>query len=202
MRLTKKVIKGTLRMALLLLISAFAHTAVAESTFPLLSTPNDQIPFFCYNPTITSVKSGSWSDPSVWSLGRVPVSTDVVDIATNTLVSYDAAAGASDCVAVNGHLKFRTDINTSLEVANLMVLEGGHLEIGSTTSPIAPDVKAEIIIADEPLDLVNDPKQYGTALIVLGKATMHGAKNVWPLVPLVPIGLSDLTVTFLARLPT
>ena len=53
-------------------------------------------------------------------------------------------------------------------------MPSGTLQIGAPDWPVAATAKAELVIADQPLDLVNDPRQYGTGLIVLGKVTMHG----------------------------
>ena len=40
--------------------------------------------------TLASVKSGNWSDPATWG-GRTPGLTDVVDISSGHVVSYDLA---------------------------------------------------------------------------------------------------------------
>jgi hypothetical protein len=49
------------------------------------------------------------------------------------------------------------------------------LEIGSEAKPIAAAATAEVVIADQPLDLQADPDQFGTGLIGMGTITMHGA---------------------------
>src|SRR5262249_9079412 len=74
-----------------------------------------------------------------------------------------------------GRLQFRTDINTRLRVGNFEVLQGGRLEVGTPDRPVAPDVKAEVVIADQPIDRDVDPSQYGTGLLVFGKVTMAGS---------------------------
>lgn len=51
----------------------------------------------------------------------------------------------------------------------------GTLQIGEATQPILPQVTAEIVIADQALDFENDPSQFGTGLISLGKVTIHGS---------------------------
>ena len=61
--------------------------------------------------------------------GGVPATGDIVDITANTSVSYDVVSSSPiDTVEIKsgGHLVFRTDINTTLTVTNLLVLEGGE----------------------------------------------------------------------------
>src|SRR5262249_2229391 len=138
----------------------------------------DKVPNFGANPTAVALKSGNWSDPSTWSSGQAPVAGDVVSIGAGVTVVYDVVSDAAlktVAVQAGGHLVFRTDVNTRLTVVNLLVMEGGELQVGTAANPVAAAVKAEIVFADVPLDLANDPEQYGNGLIGLGKVTMHGA---------------------------
>ena len=34
------------------------------------------VPYFCAEPNVLSVTSGVWSDPKIWSTGRVPAARD------------------------------------------------------------------------------------------------------------------------------
>jgi PKD repeat protein len=143
-----------------------------------ITTPQNNIPNFGANPTITSVRSGSWSDPNTWSLGRLPTTGDVVSIAANTTVSYDAVSTAALNTVViqsGGHLDFRTDVTTKLTLVNLLVLQGGELQIGTAANPVAANVQAEVVFANQPLVTTNDPEQFGHGLIGLGTVTIHGA---------------------------
>src|SRR5262249_24241791 len=79
------------------------------------------------------------------------------------------------CVEVRGRLRFRTEANTRMKTANLMVMDEGYLEVGSLDSPIAPNVTAEIIIAEQKIDRQLDPAELGAGIESLGKITMHGA---------------------------
>jgi hypothetical protein len=136
------------------------------------------LPACCTNPTVVSVKSGPWSDPTTWSTGKVPAAGDVASVAANTTVTYDVVSGAAlDCVVIQsgGKLTFRTDVNTRLTVGTLGVLDGGTLEVGTTANPVAPNVTADIVIADEAIDLSNDPDSIGTGVIGFGTVHMAGA---------------------------
>ena len=134
------------------------------------------IPFFCSEPTVTSVTGGSWSSAATWSTGRVPGQNDRVLIAAGLTVTYDTVSDARiSCIDVRGHLAFRTDAQTRLRVVNVMVFENGSLEVGTSAKPVAPGVTAEIVIADQLIDPVIDPGQLGNGIIALGKVTMHGA---------------------------
>ncbi|MCI0464832.1 MAG: hypothetical protein L0Z62_48545 [Gemmataceae bacterium] len=92
-------------------------------------------------------------------------------------MTYDVVSDTalkSLVVPAGGRLTFRTDVSTRVLVQNFLVLQGGELQIGTAANPVAADVKAEVVIANAPLDLVKDPEQYGNGLVALGKVTMHG----------------------------
>ena len=149
--------------------SRHAHT-------PSVSGMPQGVPFFCADPTVTSTGSGAWSEARTWSTRSVPGANDKVVIAAGHHVIYDSLNDSKiDCIEVRGHLAFSHDKDSRVKVGTVMVLEEGHLEVGSTTKPIAPNVTADIIIADQAINADVDPGQIGTGIIVLGKVTMHGA---------------------------
>lgn len=153
---------------------------------PYVVTPWDQIPNFAQFPTISSETSGPWSAPTTWNPRRVPNRDDVVSIASGTLVTYDSLVGEAKTIGIqdNATLKFRTDANTRLRVATLLVMPDGTLEVGLSTSPIPADKTAEIVIANQPLHTTDDgqdvfdPSQFGTGIVnINGKLTLHGASK-------------------------
>jgi len=155
-------------------LSASAQDAHPHT--PAVSGVPQGIPYFCANPTVTSAASGLWSAPSTWSTGRVPGASDKVKIAAGHEVTYNAVSDSRlECIEVDGRLRFETDANTRLKVRNLMVVERGYLEIGTEAKPVSPNVTAEIVIADQPIDRAIDPAQIGTGIEGLGKITMHGS---------------------------
>ena len=160
-------------------ISAASLSARAQNAHdhtPAVSGVPTGVPYFCASPTVTSAASGSWSDPKTWSTGKVPDVGDKVRIAAGHMVTFDVVSDATlECVEVDGRLRFETAADTRLKVGNLMVVEGGHLEIGTEARPVSPNVTAEIIIADQPIDRDVDPTQIGTGIEGLGTITMHGS---------------------------
>jgi len=141
-------------------------------------TANDRIPNFGANPTVTATASGSWSNPATWSTGQVPAAGDIVSIGNGRVVTYDLVSDVpvkTVAIQSGGSLRFRTDVNTRLYVINLLVLEGGELQIGTQANPVQPHVKAEVIFPNVAINTAADPEQWGNGLIALGRVTTHGA---------------------------
>ena len=134
------------------------------------------VPDFCHDATVTSVARGAWSAPATWSTGRVPAADDRVVISAGHEVVYDVAGDAKlSCVEIRGRLRFRTDVDTRLKTANIMVMDEGYLEVGSSVAPVSADVTAELIITDQKIDRRLDPAELGAGIESLGKITMNGA---------------------------
>jgi hypothetical protein len=134
------------------------------------------IPDFCASATITSVASGAWSNPAIWSPQRVPGASERVNVAAGTDVSYDiSSTTAINCLAVNGRLSFRKDRSTRLTVGTLMIMRTGELEIGSAAAPVGAGFTAEVVVANIPINTGSDPEQFGTGVLGFGTVTMHGS---------------------------
>jgi hypothetical protein len=100
--------------------------------------------------TLTSVKSGNWSDPTVWDAGRVPASGDQVVIASGHTVTYDIAEGSTNDVELGtagnsldldiyGTLQFDTNATQPLRLRfkGYIRLRGkGKLIVGTPTNPM------------------------------------------------------------------
>ena len=124
--------------------------AASRVTPTQVITKGDTIPRFVADPTITNIRSGSWSDPTIWSLGRVPINGDKVQIARGLPVTYSTVSHASiNGIEVDGSLIFSTTVNTQLIVGNLMVMPTGTLQIGTASQPVSPNVHAQLVIADQ-----------------------------------------------------
>jgi len=164
---------------LALLASGWIAPAAAQDAHahtPGVSGLPQGVPLFCASPTVSSVRSGAWSDSATWSTRRVPAADDKVMIASGHAVLYDAVSDALlGCVEIAGTLTFKRDASTRMRVVTLTVLEGGALELGSPAAPLLPAATAEIVIADRPFDPAIDPSQAGHGLISFGRVTFHGA---------------------------
>jgi hypothetical protein len=55
------------------------------------------------------------------------------------------------------------------------VLQGGSLILGTQANPVATNVLAQVIIANQAINTATDPQQFGTGLIVMGNMTAYGA---------------------------
>ena len=144
-------------------------------TPPVSGMPHG-VPLFCSEPTVTSARSGAWSDPRTWSTGDTPETNARVVVAAGHDVAYAAVSDVLlDCVEIRGAVRFATETDTRIRVGTLTVREAGRLEVGSAAAPVAAGVTAEIVIAGQAIDTAADPAQVGTGLIGLGKVTMHGA---------------------------
>jgi hypothetical protein len=134
------------------------------------------VPYFCGGPTATAVADGRWSAPATWSTNAVPSAGAKVLIPGERRIAYDVeSAETIQCVEIRGRLAFDTERRTKLTVVTLIVMEDGHLEVGTEERPVAAAARAEIQIADRPFDLQLDPGQVGNGIIGLGRIRMHGA---------------------------
>ncbi len=184
-----------LRLLALLLI------AIAASGSDM-ATSMDNIPDYGAAPTISSVGNGAWSNAASWAPARIPADGDVVLIAAGTTISYDVNSTARISavkVAGGGALNFRTDVSTGLLVANLQVALGGTLTVGTKATPVAAGVTATIEIADQPLDTVFDPSQYGTGIVGEGTIRIAGAAMTSTYVRLSAEALQGATTLTLAQ---
>jgi len=87
--------------------------------------------------SISTVKSGNWSDPTVWSEGRQPLPGELTQVMENHEVLFDVDQGALEngiALTIDGILNFAPDINTLLKVSQIQGL--GCLRVGTATNPI------------------------------------------------------------------
>jgi PKD repeat protein len=152
--------------------------AASTGPLPMITTMTDTIPDFGAFPTVTSVASGPWSDPTTWSGGAVPKAGAIVAITAGTTVVFDLANSPTITtieVRNGGDLNFDTTSSHTLTVGTLEVLQGGCFCIGTPGAPIAPNLTDQVVFADQPIDPVADPQAWGTGLIDFGMVNLEGA---------------------------
>ena len=155
-----------------------ATATVNPAQINYITTMTDKIPDFGTHPTVWSVASGNWSNPTTWSTGTVPTAGAIVDIMNGDLVIFDLANSPTyNTVEVQngGDLNFRTNASSTLNVGNLEVLQGGCFCIGTPTAPIPANITDQVIFADQPINTTIDPSSYGTGLIDFGMVNLEGA---------------------------
>ena len=127
--------------------------------------------------TDVAVAGGRWFAPQTWSRGQVPADGARVLIPEGIAVVYD---GQSDArlftLRIDGKLNFATENDTRIIIDTLVVAPSGSLEIGTALHPVAPDVRAEVLVSGHgDIDLVWDPKLLSRGVISHGKTQIHGA---------------------------
>jgi hypothetical protein len=80
---------------------------------------------FALEGSISTVKSGNWSDPGTWG-GKLPVSSDIPLISSGHIVTYDltTASYAGVSVSSGATLQFDSSKSTTLQSSGNVVVEG------------------------------------------------------------------------------
>ena len=100
---------------------------------------------------IQSVKSGNWSDPTVWSTGTIPGTADDVTINSGHTIVYDYTYDGTNTwinkiAAIYGTLYFSRSVSTQLVVASPtgIYVNGGTLDCGTESDPIPDTITHKI----------------------------------------------------------
>ena len=130
--------------------------------------------------THVAVKSGSWSDPTVWKNGEVPDRGANVLIPEDFGVTYDTNSDARlNTLRVDGSLKFASAKNTKMLIDTFVVAPDGQLTIGTKDNPVQADKTAQIIFtSDSPIDKEWDPTLLSRGLVSHGQAKIYGAEKL------------------------
>ena len=122
--------------------------------------------------THTAVASGRWSESSTWG-GDTPGFNAVVLIPEGITVTLESELDTDlDRVRIDGTLAFSQQHNTRLQVGTIYSSCPGTLQIGSESSPIASDVKAEVVFMD--VGPASDAKQLSGGAILAGNTLIYG----------------------------
>lgn len=115
-----------------------------------------------------------WDNPSTWQTGTVPNSNSRVIVDGNVKIRNQNAVARSVGIYSGGKLTFASNVNTSLQTADLIVFDDGTLEIGTANGPIGSAYQAEVVFRDIPFDS-NDSKQHLRGLLAFnGVVRVHG----------------------------
>lgn len=104
-------------------------------------------------PSYSSTQSGNWNDPATWGGSGWPnAAGDTATINNGHTVTYNVSSTVAlgqITVANGGVLTFRTDMNTKLTLGHqdLLIQNGGALNIGTAGSPIGAGYLAEVYFA-------------------------------------------------------
>ena len=152
--------------------------------------------------THVAVASGDWSDPRVWSNGRIPAAGARVVVSAGVVVEFDSfMTAAIDTLRIDGTLSFAVDRNTQLKADTIVVYDTGKLHIGTEANPIRNGVTASILIADGgPIDRAWDPYGLSRGVVSGGEVRMFGA-DVTPYVALAVDPMAGDTTLRLSSVP-
>ncbi|MEM9775743.1 MAG: G8 domain-containing protein, partial [Chloroflexota bacterium] len=131
------------------------------------------------NASHTAITSGNWSSASTWQNGSIPAAGDTIAIPQDIVVTVDGkVAPKYKSIAIDGALRFATDVNTELWVDTITSSMTGRLEIGTQANPIDANVTARIVFVDNGLiDRNADPKQVGRGAVLSGPVEVVGAQK-------------------------
>jgi hypothetical protein len=124
-----------------------------------------------------AVRSGAWSDPSIWKGGVVPANGAKVLIPYGVKVTVDGLISQPiGTIRVDGTLTYATTTNTELKVDTMVVSDSGRFEMGTEANPVQAGVTAHLMFTDNgPIDRTADPFGIGRGLISHGSVSMYGA---------------------------
>jgi Ca2+-binding RTX toxin-like protein len=129
--------------------------------------------------TDRAIASGSWTNPAVWASGKVPVAgADVVISEEVTITINGNIAPKMHTIRVDGTLAFNPNVNTVLRVDTLIVTHHGTFQMGTAAAPIAGNVTATLLIADNgAIDRVWDPYAFSRGFLSHGVVSIYGQEK-------------------------
>lgn len=115
-----------------------------------------------------------WNDSATWLTSAVPAPDSLVIIDGHVEIRDQAAQALSIGIYPGGRLSFARDADTRLQTADLVVLDGGWLDIGTATAPVQGDYTAEVVFRDVPFDAADVQQHLRGLVVVDGKVSIHG----------------------------
>ena len=129
--------------------------------------------------TDVAITSGNWTSPDTWRDGAQPEAGSRVVVPAGVTVTVDRVLTADiETIRVDGSLRFDPGVDTELRVDTLVTSPSGTLEVGTSATPIAPDVTARVVFVDDgPMDRQQDPTLIGRGAILHGTTVIHGSEK-------------------------
>ncbi|MDP2188084.1 MAG: lamin tail domain-containing protein, partial [Sphingobacteriaceae bacterium] len=113
---------------------------------------------------VSSVASGLWSNPGIWSTGSVPISSSSVTVSAGDSVIFDVATSSVFSLTVNGVLGVNATAARTLSVAgDVSVAASGSLNFGVPTTGTALRI----------LELTGNFTNAGTSNMASGNAAIR-----------------------------
>ena len=127
--------------------------------------------------THTVTTSGNWSDSEIWENNILPADGARIVIPHGVTLTVDSQlAPEFKTIRIDGVLNFATDVNTEVKVDTIVSSSKGRLEMGTEANPIAADVTARVVFADDgAIDTTWDPQQLSRGAVLHGQTEIHGA---------------------------
>ncbi|MEM9561280.1 MAG: G8 domain-containing protein [Actinomycetota bacterium] len=128
--------------------------------------------------TDVATTSGRWGDPTTWRGGAIPADGARVHIPADVTVTVGGVFTPEiETIGVDGTLRFTPEVDTELRVDTLVTTPSGTLEIGTPERPIAADVTARVVFADDgPIDRERDPSLLSRGALLHGRTVVQGAE--------------------------
>ncbi len=149
------------------------QSVAVQSNNPQLSYPwvsmsqMSQMQQASSGPQVTSIGSGHWSDPGIWSNGVPAAGTNVL-ISPGTTVTYDQSSSPPlGNIDVQGALVFSDKVSTVLTSANITVEVNGLLQVGTLASPVPPSITSTL--------QMSALKEGRSVIMVMGDLEFHGS---------------------------
>jgi Ca2+-binding RTX toxin-like protein len=124
-----------------------------------------------------ALRSGAWSDSSIWKNGAVPADGAHVLIPLGVKVTVDGMIPQRiGTIRIDGTLAFATTTDTELKVDTIVDSETGRFEMGTASNPVQAGVVAHLLFTDNgAIDRTWDPFAFSRGLITHGSVSMYGA---------------------------
>ncbi len=137
------------------------------------------------------VKSGNWSDASIWENEVLPGAGARVFVGEGLTITVDQEflSGVFYTVRIDGTIRFKTTVNTGLKVRTLVTNAMASFYMGTADDRVRPGVTSQILIADrgvrdaaarliDPLDLDGGVIAHGQIFNMFGEEkTAHAIPN-------------------------